>query len=206
MGLATLPFWVARTCLKIKIMEKTISLELVNKVMNTEVGTFVVYQTMPTLVKPKTTLREFVALFGEELMGKATLVSNARYGTYPNMVNNQRKREGLEADFVAQAPNGMHHIEGYKAILESDTIPGQYYMAIDYLKDGKTTFETHYIVGGHIATQAQVDFIKSRLYVNPKSKTQGTTREILYKTTKFENLRYVGKSLDEAKAVWNSLV
>lgn len=187
-------------------MEKfNISLELVNNVMNTKLGTFVVYKTMPTLVKPKATMAEFFATFGEEFQGKVTLVSNARYGNYTNMVNNQREREGLDGDFVANSLKGKHHIDGYNACLESDREPGQYYMAIDLVEDGATTFEAHYLVGGHVATKAQAEFIKAHTRQSASNSAQGTKKAIGYLTPKFDNIHYIGKSKEEAKAVWNTL-
>jgi hypothetical protein len=52
---------------------------------------------------------------------------------YENAMNNFRERNGLERDFVAQKPFGMHHIEGEEGayILQGDRNCDQYYIALD---------------------------------------------------------------------------
>ena len=55
------------------------------------------------------------------------------YTDYENAMNNFRERNGLERDFVAQKPSGMHHIEGEEGayILQGDRNCEQYYLALD---------------------------------------------------------------------------
>jgi hypothetical protein len=53
--------------------------------------------------------------------------------SYENAQNNLRERNGLDRDFVAQKPLGMHHIEGEEGayILQCDRYCEQYYLALD---------------------------------------------------------------------------
>jgi hypothetical protein len=53
--------------------------------------------------------------------------------SYENTVNRMKERNGEVADFVAQKPFGMHHIEGEEGayILQGDNNKEQYYLAVD---------------------------------------------------------------------------
>jgi hypothetical protein len=47
---------------------------------------------------------------------------------YQNVVNARLQRNGIDNVFVAQAPNGMHHVNEF--ILQSDKNPDKYYLRV----------------------------------------------------------------------------
>lgn len=71
---------------------------------------------------------------------------------YENEVNNVLEFEGKPRDFRAQAPSGKHYVTGSNWLMQADSDPEKYYVALSSVSD-KTT---EYLIDGRVATPAEV--------------------------------------------------
>ena len=117
---------------------------------------------------------------------KVTYLSNIMLGyDYENVVNNQLKREGKEADFVAEAPKGKAW-DMYPYILKSTSNEEQLYLRTTIGKATKA--QTIYIIDGKMATDNDVAVIKTFMPTSKPNTNQGTDTEVIVRDFKLENI------------------
>jgi len=110
---------------------------------------------------------------------------------YTNAVNNQREREGLEADFVAQLNwhtkkyDRVNGCVGFKAKAGSDS--EQEYMFFIPTHSRRLGF----LLNGRICTPIENAVIKSFLAPKTKNKSQGTEKEIPFRSYKLESIKLI---------------
>lgn len=160
----------------------------------------------PKFCAPKQTASLWMERFGTAMpkVVKLTKVTNARSGNYTNKVN---KALGGSKDFVADGMNGYEWV--VPNVIKRATKDGNLQLCVTFTNGDRTTFESFYIVGDHFATDEELEFIKSRLYVAPSSKKQiesGVSEEdvVMVRNYKFENVVRVGKTEDVEK-YWGSI-
>lgn len=84
---------------------------------------------------------------------------------YQKAVNEQLEAQGKAADFIAQKPSGKHYVNGTNWLMESDTVPGKFYVALSGFSDRTTK----YLVNGVEADQAKVDDLKANYLPKPSA-------------------------------------
>lgn len=159
---------------------------------------------------PKATAKEWFETFGTEMhLVKITKVANARAYDYVAAVKRQLEKSGESSDnFVGEKMKGYEWL--IPNILKSSLKEGiadkdRMQFCLTYKDNDKTTFERFYIVGGdHFATQAELDFIQSHLYVASKSKKQtdlgiDPSEVINVRNYKVSNVVKCGKMSDVAE-------
>ena len=130
--------------------------EFANECGNGQFGVTMIAVTEPKMRKTNN------ALFGR--VHKATYLSNVALGyDYENSVNNR-----CGGGFVAEKPNGKHFIG--KCILAADKNENQHYLRTTMRKN--TISKSIYLVDGRIASDAEVEQIKSFLPPTYESKKQ----------------------------------
>lgn len=112
-----------------------------------------------------------------------TIGVNYEYG---QSVNEQRKREGKTADFVALKPNGRHHVTNL--ILESDKVEGQYYLQIAL--NTANPMRTAYFDkdGNRLNAQAIQQYLQTSEFTHSVGSRQGTQKPVRINTPKFETI------------------
>ena len=90
---------------------------------------------------------------GKHLLGriiKKSVVSDVYLyeGAYEDLVNSRREKNGLDRDFVAEPPKGMHHVDGHDLLLQSDHNPDQWYLRTYFPKNAKTRATVQYLLDG----------------------------------------------------------
>lgn len=106
---------------------------------------------------------------------------------YSNAVNNQRMREGKEADFQAQK-NWHEKVYDSKngAIVRNIKSPENTYLS-GIVKSAETI---NYFVDGKKATEAEIEIIK-QFKQKSSAKNQGLENEITFRTIKIEGIKEV---------------
>jgi len=167
-------------------------------------------RSTPKFRAPQTTAREWLAEFGSAMPNiiKVTKVTNARAYDYGKAVNRQLTKQGEAANFESDPMNGYEWI--VPNIIKRATASGSMQLCVTFKDDDKTKFETFYIVGDHFATDAEVDFIKSHLYVAPCKSVKQTNmgieeKDILQvRNYKFSNIIAVGTT-PEVEEIWSKI-
>ena len=167
-------------------------------------------RSTPKFRAPQTTAREWLAEFGSAMptIIKVTKVTNARAYDYGKAVNRQLTKQGEAANFESDPMNGYEWI--VPNIIKRATASGSMQLCVTFKDDDKTKFETFYIVADHFATDAEVDFIKSHLYVAPCKSVKQTNmgieeKDILQvRNYKFSNIIAVGTT-PEVEEIWSKI-
>lgn len=146
-------------------------------------------------------------------VGKITLITNCRFGSYVNSVNVTLEKKGIETEYKAAPRKGMHFVEGmYPYILQSEKDSEQYYLTMNYRPSDKTTFEHVFVLDGNIVTDEDtIKDIESWIYAAPKKDNAKQTEAGLENeeqtkvvTYKLQNVMHIGKTY-ELKTVWDML-
>jgi hypothetical protein len=167
-------------------------------------------RSTPKFRAPQTTAREWLAEFGSAMPNiiKVTKVTNARAYDYGKAVNRQLTKQGEAANFESDPMNGYEWI--VPNIIKRATASGSMQLCVTFKDGDKTKFETFYIVADHFATDAEVDFIKSHLYVAPCKSVKQTNmgieeKDILQvRNYKFSNIIAVGTT-PEVEEIWSKI-
>lgn len=155
-------------------------------------------RSTPKFRAPKTTSAEWFETFGSPMptIVKVTKVLNARCYDYEKNINKQLEKQGGDTSFKAAAMSGYEWI--IYPIIKRTIKTNGLQLCVTYKDCDKTTFEPYYIVGDHMATKSEFEFIKTHLYVAPKSAKQtslGIKEDdiINVRNYKFENIVAIGK-------------
>lgn len=170
-------------------------------------------RSTPKFRAPKATANEWFNLFGTEMPSiiKVTKVTNARAYDYAKAVNRQLTKQGGEANFESDSMSGYEWL--VPNIIKRAIKDGSLQLCVSFKENDKTKFEPFYIVASeraHFATDEEVDFIKSHLYVAPcksvKQVAAGIAEEdvINVRNYKFSNIIAVGTT-PEIEEVWSSI-
>lgn len=167
-------------------------------------------RSTPKFRAPQATAREWFAEFGSAMPNiiKVTKVTNARAYDYGKAVNRQLTKQGEAANFESDPMNGYEWI--VPNIIKRATASGSMQLCVTFKDDDKTKFETFYIAADHFATDAEVDFIKSHLYVAPCKSVKQTNmgideKDILQvRNYKFSNIIAVGTT-PEVEEIWSKI-
>lgn len=112
---------------------------------------------------------------------------------YSNRVNNQREREGVEADFVPQMPNGYTHISGLYAVTSTGTPAMLYSLPKAGTEQSVKGTRTYHDENGDIVTSAEL--APFRKPPRTEGYSQGVEDQIQWRCIKIANilaLRYNG--------------
>jgi hypothetical protein len=170
-------------------------------------------RSIPKFRAPKATANEWFNLFGTEMPSiiKVTKVTNARAYDYAKAVNRQLTKQGGEANFESDSMSGYEWL--VPNIIKRAIKDGSIQLCVSFKENDKTKFEPFYIVASerpHFATDEEVDFIKSHLYVAPcksvKQVAAGIAEEdvINVRNYKFSNIIAVGTT-PEIEEVWANI-
>ena len=170
-------------------------------------------RSTPKFRAPKATANEWFNEFGNEMPSiiKVTKCTNARAYDYAKAVNRQLAKQGANADFESDAMKGYEWV--VPNIIKRATESGSMQLCVSFKENDKTTFETFYIVASanpHFATDAEVDFIKSHLYVAPCKSVKQANMGIAdadiinVRNYKFSNVIAVGTS-PEIEDMWKAI-
>jgi hypothetical protein len=170
-------------------------------------------RSTPKFRAPKATANEWFNTFGSEMPNivKVTKVTNARAYDYSKAVNRQLTKQGAEANFESDGMSGYEWI--VPNIIKRAIKDGSIQLCVSFKENDKTDFETFYIVGGdnpHFASDEELDFIKSHLYVAPhksvKQSASGIADEdiVMVRNYKFSNVIAVGTTPEIEKA-WENI-
>lgn len=85
---------------------------------------------------------------------------------YAAEVNSVLEAAGKPANFEAQKPSGKHYVNGTNWLMESDTVPGKFYVALSRFEDRQTA----YFIDGVEATPEQLADLKANYLPKPSSK------------------------------------
>ena len=178
-------------------------------------GYGVIVRSEPKFKAPKKTASEWEKMFGSRMdVVKVTKVTNARAYDYCAAVNRQLEKQGSSDTFKGEKMLGYEWL--VPNILKSSLKEGiedkdRMQFCITFKANDKTNFETYYIVGGdHFATESEMEFIKSHLYVAPcKSRKQadmGIADDdiVMVRNYKVSNVVFCGKS-DKVSEYWESI-
>lgn len=111
--------------------------------------------------------------------------------SYSQRVNNQREREGLEANFVAQPSWYKGLSDDNKCAVGKHISKEEYYLSLYPNKEGVSFVE--YYINGIKATELQIEQIKSvEVKSSGGSKSQGLSQEgeIIIRRPKLETILY----------------
>jgi hypothetical protein len=108
---------------------------------------------------------------------------------YSNMVNNQRKREGIKDEFNSLKPTGKSYVPGSRLILEADNYVGRYYLALfPVYNNPKVKWEKYYFDenGEPIHESDLAEYVSDA--IPSGSGRQGTEKEIRMITPNVQNI------------------
>lgn len=184
------------------------AIDLCKEVHSCKLGYGFIARSNPTFRAAKTTANEWEMAFGQMMpkIVKITKVTNARAYDYAKKINNTL---GGDGDFKSDKMSGYEWIVPH--IIKRAIKDGSLQMCVTFTKNDKTRFESFYIVGDHFATETELEFIKSHLYVAPnksvKQSDMGLSDDeiVMVRNYKFDNLIAVGKS-NEISELWVSLI
>lgn len=156
---------------------------LVNFLGSINKGTF--GTTLIVVTEPKMNKRNN-PYFGR--VHKATCLTNVAIGySYENTVNNRLAREGADAEFQSQKPNGRSWVEGMENILlVSDKDAEQMYLRTTMLRN--TNSKSVYLIDGRKATEEEVEIIKTFLAKSSKPSNQGLSESVIVRDYKLEGV------------------
>ena len=180
-----------------------------------KLGYGLIVRSEPKFKAPKKTASEWENMFGSHMdVVKVTKVTNARAYDYCAAVNRQLEKQGSSDTFKGEKMLGYEWL--VPNILKSSLKEGiadkdRMQFCLTFKSSDKTNFEHYYIVGGdHFATESEMEFIKSHLYVAPsKSKKQadmGIADDdiVMVRNYKVSNVVFCGKS-DMVAGYWESM-
>lgn len=163
-----------------------------------------VAKSTPKFRAPKQTAMLWRDQFGTDMptIVKVTKCVNARSGNYTNKVN-----KAGATDFVADGLNGYEWV--IPNVIKRATKDGSLQLCVTFTNSDKTNFDSKYVVADHFATDAELAFIKERLYSAPSSAKQiaagvAPTDEVFVRNYKFDNILKVGTN-SEVEEFWNEL-
>lgn len=170
-------------------------------------------RSTPKFRAPKATSLEWFNTFGYEMPSivKVTKVTNARAYDYAKAVNRQLAKQGGDTNFESDGMNGYEWI--VPNIIKRAIKDGSMQLCVSFKENDKTNFEPFYIVASerpHFATDDEVDFIKSHLYVAPnksvKQSASGIADEdiVMVRNFKFSNIIAVGTT-PKIEEIWASI-
>lgn len=170
-------------------------------------------RSTPKFRAPKTTSSEWFNDFGNEMPSiiKITKVTNARAYDYAKAINRQLSKQGDAADFKSSEMNGYEWV--VPNIIKRAIKDGSLQMCVTFKENDRTKFETFYIVADnnpHFATETELDFIKSHLYVAPnksvKQSVNGIADEdiLMVRNYKFSNMIAVGQT-PQIEEIWSKI-
>jgi len=84
---------------------------------------------------------------------------------YAAEVNQVLESQGKPADFTAQKPSGKHYINGTNWLMESDTVPGKFYVALSRFSDRRS----EYFINGVPATPEQLADLRANYLPKPSA-------------------------------------
>ena len=171
-------------------------------------------RSTPKFRAPKATLSEWFNEFGSEMPSiiKVTKVTNARAYDYEKAINRQLGKQGSDTKFESNAMSGYEWV--VPNIIKRAIKDGNLQLCVSFKENDKTKFETFYIVATetpHFATDAELDFIKSHLYVAPnksvKQSASGIADEdiLMVRNYKFSNIIAVGQT-PEVEKIWDAII
>jgi len=186
------------------------TIALCKEISSCKFGYGFVARSTPNFSAPKATAGEWYEWFGECMPNivKVTKVTNARAYDYAKAVNRQLDKQGIEATFKSSAMNGYEWV--VPNIIKRATKDDSLQLCLSFKGGDKTKFETFYIVGDHFATDREMAFIKSHLYVAPnksvKQTKMGVAQEdiIMVRNYKFSNIVSVGTT-PQVEEFWQSI-
>lgn len=118
--------------------------------------------THPALTKKNRTTKE-PTNFTVEIRSTFTASLGVNY---ENEVNSVLEAAGKPRDFEAQKPSGKHYVNGTNWLMESDTVPGKFYVALSRFSDRQTA----YFINGVEATPEQLADLKVNYLPKPSNK------------------------------------
>ena len=132
--------------------------------------------TYPKLTKKNRTTKE-PTNFTVEIRSSFTASLGVNY---EKEVNDKLEAEGKPRDFEAQKPSGRHYVNGSNWLMESDTTPGKFYIALSRFADRKS----EYFINGVLATEWQIADLKA----NYLPKYNGPAPRVEWKTYSIESI------------------
>ena len=109
--------------------------------------------TYPKLTKKNRTTKE-PTNFTVEVRSSFTASLGVNY---EKEVNDKLEEMGQPRDFNAQKPTGKHYINGTNWLMESDSTPGKFYIALSHFLDRKS----EYFIDGVAATPEKLDDLRA---------------------------------------------
>lgn len=122
-----------------------------------------------------------------EKVGKYMVTFNTNY---QNVVNNQLKREGQEADFEAQGNwfhKGFDAYNGSIVVKNDGNNKGKFYLSC--IVNGYEKFG--YLINGVPANAEQTKIIEQYKVASSSPTNQGTEKPIIFRTFMLENIREI---------------
>lgn len=186
------------------------TIALCKEISSCKFGYGFVARSTPKFSAPKATAAEWYEWFGYEMPNivKVAKVINARAYDYAAAVNRQLSKQGMNGEFKSDPMNGYEWVVPniIKRAIKDDSLQ----LCLTFKEGDKTKFETFYIVGDHFATDREMAFIKSHLYVAPnksaKQSKMGVAQEdiIMVRNYKFNNIVKVGTT-PQVEEFWTSI-
>ncbi len=168
---------------KVTLTELSLLLQQVDGRQATMIGMFTVTKV--------TNMRKTNNPYANDVIEKVTYYNGMINANYTNSVNNQREREGKEADF--QATENWHakkydEINGCVARHKAqDNGADQEYLLFQPNPNGIKRITM--LRNGVECTKEEMEIIKSFIPVKKPSLSQGTEKEVLFQTFKLQSIR-----------------
>lgn len=155
-----------------------------------EFGYGLISRSIAKFRAPKATTNEWFNEFGSEMPNivKVTKVTNAR----PFDIE---EKEFVGYEWVV--PN----------LIMRGTKDGSLLLCVSFKNDDDTKFESVYIVGNHFATEQELQFINSHLYIAPSRSDKQNEIEgcVIIRNYRFSSLAEVGTT-QEIEEIWKSVI
>lgn len=171
-------------------------------------------RSTPRFRAAKATANEWYNEFGDAMPNivKITKVTNARAYDYAKAINRQLEKQGDAKTFESGSMSGYEWV--VPNIIKKTIKDGDLQMCVTFKKNDKTKFETFYVIEAEtprFATDAELDFIKSHLYVAPNASVKQTESGIseedilMVRNYKFSNMLAVGQT-PQIEEIWKNLI
>jgi hypothetical protein len=171
-------------------------------------------RSTPRFRAAKATANEWYNEFGDAMPNivKITKVTNARAYDYAKAINRQLEKQGDAKTFESSSMSGYEWV--VPNIIKKTIKDGDLQMCVTFKKNDKTKFETFYVIEAEtprFATDAELDFIKSHLYVAPNASVKQTESGIseedilMVRNYKFSNMLAVGQT-PQIEEIWKNLI
>lgn len=188
------------------------TIEFCKDISTCKFGYGFIARSEPKFRAPKATAKEWLERFGEDMprVVKVTKVVNARVYDYEKNINKQLARQGNDkvGEFKSDGLNGYTWV--VPNIIKRADKDGSLQLTLTFKSSDKTSFAPIYIVKDHFATDEEIEFITSHLYVAPNKSVKQTDMGIaddnivMVRNYKFSNIVKVGKTKD-VEDFWSSL-